>query len=219
MSDYTANEGDFTAPGAKNGITDFINNASNTGKEVSQTIASETLGRLAEKAGTTAGHALKGAALLIQPAVWVVGGKMPQPGDISLWAGTSVMGLLSSAVGWAAIPVGIAKAMVEDAEDDEIKTAVAAEPERYRPFIGSVRNHGSGARELVAMTIAAEGGVAWRVGAANWCYVTDSMGRLVCDYRPVRCYESKGPELPLRIASEPGARLKFVWRSRNGNLN
>jgi hypothetical protein len=215
---YSPQQGDFTAPGATNGITDYINNSSNVGKEISQTIASETISKGLEaalKAKDVAGATLKAGLVgaLVQPAVWVVSGKAPQPGDIPLWGlGTAVSlagGLAGSAVTFA---TGLVKAAVEDHEDKEIATAVQKEPEKYRPFITSVRNYGASGRGIVAMTIASHGGVTWRVGKATWVYITDAKGRLVCDYKPAFAYEIYGPDLPLRIVGRKGGKMQFRWR-------
>jgi hypothetical protein len=210
--------GDFTAPGARNGITDFINNSSNVGREVAQTIASETISRSLEaalQARKVAAAGLGGglAGALVQPAVWVLSGRAPQPGDIPLWLLGTGASLVAGTVGSAAsIVTGLVKAAVEDHEDREIAAAVRNEPEKYRPFIKSVRNYGASGRGIVAMTIANEGGVTWRVGRATWVYITDARDRLVCDYRPAFAYEIYGPELPLRIVGRRAGKVQFRWR-------
>lgn len=101
---YSPTEGDFTAPGARNGITDYINNSSNVGKEVSQTIPSETISKgleAAMKAKNVAGAGVKAGLLgaLVQPAVWIVSGKAPQPGDIPLWGLGTIVSLAGGAIG------------------------------------------------------------------------------------------------------------------------
>lgn len=217
--------GDFTPPGASNGITDFINNSSNIGREVSQTIVSETLGRGVETAVTNAGRAggklVGGAAgALVQPAVWVLSGKAPQPGDVGLWGLGTVASLALGTIGSvASIGTGVVKALVEDNEDRIIATAVAHEPAQYRPFIRSVRNYGASGRGIVAQTIASRGGVTWRVGPATWVYITDANDRLVCDYRPAHAMEIYGPTLPLRIVRRDSGGIRYRWSSRNGNIH
>jgi hypothetical protein len=219
-------DGDFTPAAESNGITDLINNSSNTGKEVSQTIASETISRLIERGAGTAGRAGLGGAVgggvgaLVQPAVWVIGGKAPQPGDIALWGLGTAASLLGGAIGSGATMVtGVVKALVEDHEDGMIATAVANEPARYRAFIRSVRNYGASGRGIVAMTIANHGGVTWRVGPATWVYITDATGKLVCDYRPAYAMEIYGPDLPLRIVDRRYGEIRYRWSARNGNIH
>jgi hypothetical protein len=225
MGDTTAPQGDFTAPGAKNGITDLINNSSNVGKEVSQTIASETISRTLEaalKAKDVAAPGIKAGLVgaLVQPAVWILSGKAPQPGDIPLWGLGTAVSLLGGAIGSGATMVtGIIKAAVEDNEDKMIAAAIQREPEKYRPFITSVRNYGASGRGIVAMTIASHGGVTWRVAPSTWVYITDAKGRLVCDYRPAFSFETYGPVLPLRIAGRSGGKVQFTWRSSPGTHN
>ena len=215
-------QGDFTAPGANNGITDYINNSSNVGKEVSQTIASETISRGLEAALQAKNVAAAGVkaglvGALVQPAVWVLSGKAPQPGDIPLWGMGTIVSLAGGPIGaGAAMVTGLVKAAVEDHEDKEIAVAVQKEPEKYRPFITSVRNFGASGRGIVAMTIANHGGVTWRVGKATWVYITDAKGRLVCDYKPAFAYSIYGPELPLRIVGREAGKLKFRWRTLPG---
>lgn len=220
---YSPTEGDFTAPGAKNGITDYINNSSNVGKEVSQTIASETISRGLEaalKAKNVAGAGVKAglAGALVQPAVWILSGKAPQPGDIPLWGLGTIVSLAGGAIGsGATIVTGLVKAAVEDHEDKEVAAAVQKEPEKYRPFITSVRNYGASGRGIVAMTIANHGGVAWRVSkTSTWVYIADAKGRLVCDYRPAFAYAIYAPELPLRIVGRKAGKLQFRWRALPG---
>lgn len=218
---YETIGGEWEVP-ASNGITDLINNSANVPKEISQTIASETISRLLEKSlvARGVGHAGMKAGLvgaLVSPAVWIASGRMPQPGDVQLWIGSTVISLLGGLAGSAAtITVGVMKAAAEDQEDSRIAYAASWEPERFRPFIRSARNYGTSARGIVAMTIASHGGVAWRVGPSNWCYLTDALGRLVCDYRPVFSYEVYGPELPLPLAGRDGDRPLFTWRMRSG---
>lgn len=210
---------DFTPPAASNGVTDLINNSSNVGKEVSQTIASETLSRGLEAAikGGVGKAAGAGAGALVQPAVWVLSGKAPQPGDIALWGLGTAVGLALGTIGSVATGVtGVIKAAVEDHEDGLIAKAVAKEPAKYRPFITSVRNYGSSGRGIVAMTIANHGGVTWRVAPATWVYITDAAKRLVCDYQPVFAMEIYGPELPLRIVGRDSDGMKYQWRRLNG---
>lgn len=215
---YSAPAGDFTAPGAKNGITDLINNSSNVGKEVSQTIVSETISKGLEgalKAKDVAAPGIKAglAGALVQPAVWILSGKSPQPGDIPLWGLGTIVSIAGGAIGsGATIVTGLVKAAVEDHEDKEIAAAVQKEPEKYRPFITSVRNYGAAGRGIVAMTIANHGGVTWRVAKSTWVYITDAKGRLVCDYKPAFAYEIYGPELPLRIVGRRAGKVEFRWR-------
>jgi hypothetical protein len=222
----SASAADFTSPGAQNGITDLINNSSNIGKEVTQTLASETLSRGIETAAKHAGKAGLGkvvggvAGAVVQPAVWYLSGKGPQPGDIELWG----LGILASAVGGAigsgaGIATGLVKAWVEDEEDAEIKKAVAWEPEKYRPFITSVRDYGRSGRGILAMTIANHGGVAWRVGRSTWVYIRDAKGRMVCDYQPAYALQIYAPVLPLRIVGRDSDGLTYKWASRKGNIH
>jgi hypothetical protein len=211
----TAAGGSFTAPGSGNGITDLINNSSNMGREVSQTIASVTLEQGLSVAGRAGAGTVAGA--LVQPAIWVLSGRPPQPGDMALWGGGVVAGILTGAIGGVASAVtGVIKAAVEDHEDGLIEAAKAREPARYRPFITSVRNYGASGRRIVAMTIANHGGVTWRVGPATWVYLTDAMGRLVCDYRPSFAYEIYGPILPLRIVGRSGGTVQYQWATLPG---
>ncbi|WP_458093583.1 hypothetical protein [Roseomonas sp. WA12] len=227
MSGTTETGGaDFTPPGPQNGITDLINTSSNLGKEVSQTIASETLNRGIEAAAANAGKAGLGkilgggASALVQPAVWILSGKAPQPGDVELWGLGTVAGLAGGAIGSAAgIVTGLVKAAVEDHEDGIIAHAVAREPAKYQRFIVSVRNYGRSGRGIVAMTVANHGGVAWRVGPATWVYITDALGRLVCDYQPAYAMEIYAPVLPLRIVGRDGDGMKYKWGARNGNIH
>ncbi|WP_376092840.1 hypothetical protein ACE7GA_24420 [Roseomonas sp. CCTCC AB2023176] len=208
--------GDFTPPPPGNGVTDLINNSSNIGKEVTQTIVSEGLSRSLEAAGkATLG---KGAGAFVQPAVWLLGGKMPQPGDIPLWGLSTAAGLTGPIGAAAGIVTGVVKALVEDHEDGIIAEAVRREPEKYRPFITSVRNYGMSGRGIVAMTIANHGGATWRVGPATWVYIKDASGRLVCDYEPAYAMEIYAPVLPLRIVGRDGDGLKYQWRARSGNI-
>ena len=218
--------GDFTPPAESNGITDLINNSSNTGREVAQTIASETISRLIERGTGTAGRAaLRGAVgngvgALVQPAVWIISGKAPQPGDIALWGMGSVASMVGGAIGsGAAIVTGVVKALVEDHEDGISATAIANEPARYRPFIRSVRNYGMSGRGIVAMDIANHGGVTWRVGPATWVFITDATGKLVCDYRPAYAMEIYAPTLPLRIVGRQYGEITYRWSARNGNIH
>lgn len=218
--------GDFTPPATSNGITDLINNSSNTGREVAQTIASETLSHLIERGAADAGRlGLRGAAgglagSLVQPAVWVISGNAPQPGDVALWGLGTVVSLAGGAIGSGATMVtGVVKALVEDHEDGIIAQAVANEPARYRPFIKSVRNYGASGRGIVAMTIANHGGVTWRVGPATWVYITDATGKLVCDYRPAYAMEIYAPTLPLRIVGRQYGEITYRWSARNGNIH
>ncbi|NKC30337.1 hypothetical protein [Falsiroseomonas selenitidurans] len=213
--------GDFSTPAESNGITDLINNSSNTGREVAQTLASETLSRaIARGAGGLRGAAGGLAGALVQPAVWVLSGRAPQPGDIELWGLGTVVSLAGGAIGSGATMVtGLVKALVEDHEDGIIATAVANEPERYRPFIRSVRNYGASGRGIVAMTIANHGGVTWRVGPATWVYITDATGKLVCDYRPAHAMEIYAPVLPLRIVGRQYGEITYRWTTRNGNIH
>jgi hypothetical protein len=220
---YSPQQGDFTAPGATNGITDYINNSSNVGRTAVQTIASETISRSLEaalKAKDVAGASVKAGLVgaLVQPAVWVLSGKAPQPEDIALWGLGVGLSLTMRTIGGAAtIATGFVKAALEDHEDKVIATAVQKEPEKYRPFITSVRNYGGLAgRGIVAMTIASHGGVTWRVSEAIWVYITDAKGRLVCDYKPAFAYEIYGPDLPLRIAGREGDKMRFPWRRYPG---
>jgi hypothetical protein len=208
---YTPQQGDFTPPGPQNGVSDFINNSSNTGKSAGQTIVSITLTEGLKKAGKAALGNTVGA--LVEPAVWVLSGKPPQPGDVALWGGGTVVGLLGGPIGTAAVAItGLVKGLVEDHEDGEVAAAVAKEPEQFRPFIKSVRNYGASGRGIVAMTVANHGGVTWRVGRATWVYITDAKGRLVCDYRPAFAYSIYGPELPLRIVGRDGGKIQYRWR-------
>jgi hypothetical protein len=213
--------GDFTPPAESNGITDFINNSSNIGKEIAQTIASETLSRgIARGAGGLRGAAGGLAGALVQPAVWVLGGRAPQPGDIELWGLGTAVSLAGGAIGSVAtIATGVVKALVEDHEDGIIAQAVAQEPATYRPFIRSVRNYGMSGRGIVAMTIANHGGVTWRVGPATWVYITDATGKLVCDYRPAHAIEIYGPDLPLRVVDRRAGQIRYRWSARNGNIH
>lgn len=51
----------------------------------------------------------------MQPAVWNVGGKMPQPGDIHLWMGSAVVSAFGGRGGSLAnLAVGVLKAAAED---------------------------------------------------------------------------------------------------------
>gem|GEM_PF-1681992 len=211
--------GNFAPPAASNGITDLINNSSNVGKEVSQTIVSETLSRGLEAAiksgvGKAAGV---GAGALVQPAVWVLSGKAPQPGDIPLWGLGTVTGIALGTIGSVATAVtGVIKAAVEDHEDGIIANAISREPAKYRPFITSVCNYGASGRGIVAMTIANHGGVTWRVGPATWVYITDAAKRLVCDYQPVFAMDIYAPVLPLRIVGRDSDGMKYQWQRLNG---
>lgn len=81
------------------------------------------------------------------------------------------------------------------------------------------RNYGTAARGIVAMTIASHGGVCWRVGRSNWCYVTDALGRLVCDCRPAFAYEVYRPVPPLRLAKGEAGRAHFTRRMGPGTHN
>lgn len=208
---------DFTPPPASNGVTDFINNSSNTGKEIAQTVVSEALSKGLERAGRAALGTTAGA--FVQPAVWLIGGKMPQPGDIPLWGFGTAAGILGGTIGSAAgIVTGVVKALVEDHEDGIIAEAVKREPEKYRPFITSVRNYGTSGRGIVAMTIANHGGTAWRVGPATWVYIKDAGGRLVCDYQPAYAMTIRSPIMPLRVVGRDGDGLKYQWSERSGNI-
>ncbi|MBP0464496.1 hypothetical protein J5Y09_11320 [Roseomonas sp. PWR1] len=219
MSGTTSTTGaNFAPPPQANGITDLINNSSNMGREVTQTIASTTLEQGLRVAGRAGAGTVAGA--LVQPAVWVLSGRPPQPGDVALWGGGVVAGIVAGTFGAVASAVtGVIKAAVEDHEDGIIEAAKAREPARYRPFITSVRNYGASGRGIVAMTIANHGGVTWRVGPATWVYITDAMGRLVCDYRPVFAHEIYGPILPLRIVGTRGGAVQYQWTTRPGNIH
>lgn len=226
MAEPTASQsGDFTPPAGSNGVSDLINNSSNTGKEVGQTIASVTLTQGLKTVGTVAGKGVLGkaagpAGALVQPAIWVVSGKAPQPGDIELWGVSTIVSLFGAITLPATLITGFAKAGVEDAEDGQIALAASKEPEQYRPFIRSTRYYTAAGRYQAAQAIAVHGGVAWRVTTDGvWCYITDAQGRLVCDFQPSHAYEVMGPDLPLRILKYDydGAPL-FQWGARKGNL-
>jgi hypothetical protein len=214
---------DFTPPPpAGNGVTDLIDNSTNVGKEFSQFIVSFGLEAALSKGGEKAGKELLGKVLggaagaLVQPAVWLLSGKPVQPGDPALYLGSTMAGLLGA--GPAATVTGVFKAVVEDDEDRAIAAAVASEPAKYRPFISSVRNYGASGRRIVAMEIANHGGVAWRVDrGANWAYITDAKGRLVCDYKPAKAVEIYGPILPLRIVKRTPKEVLFQWEIKPGN--
>lgn len=223
MSGTTTATGDFT-PATSNGITDLINNSSNTGREASQQIASLTLERLAEgartagRSGTARGLGVAGA--LVTPAVWVLQGEAPTSSEAAFWGLTTVVGAVGGAIGTGAAAVtGLVKAHFEDREDQAIAEAVANEPARFRPFIRSVRHYsGWSGRGIEAMTIASHGGVCWRVGRSIWVYLRDAEDRLICDYRPAHCYEVYGPVLPLRITGQRAGRTLFQWTRRRGTL-
>ena len=160
------------------------------------------------------------AGALVQPAVWVLSGRAPQPGDVELWGLGTVVYLAGGAIGSAAsIVTGVVKAMVEDHEDSIIAQAVANEPAMYRPFIRSVRNYGISGRGIVAMQVANHGGVTWRVGPATWVFITDATGKLVCDYRPAYAMEIYAPTLPLRITGRQYGEITYRWSARNGNIH
>jgi hypothetical protein len=202
-----------------NGITDYINNSSNSGREVVQTIASITLEKGIEAAAKAAGMPRLGkvagtvAGALVQPAVWLISGKAPKPSDIAtcgtgVWAGLAFGGL----GGAASAGAGVVKFLVDDRVDARIRKAVAKEPERYRPFITSVEGHGWAGTRTLAMNIASDGGTAWRIEGNTWVYIKDARGRLVCDYEPASALEVYGPDLPLRISKRRGGELKYQDR-------
>jgi hypothetical protein len=211
-----------TAP--QNGVTDLINNSSNTGREATQQIASlalERLARMAEQAGRSgASRGLGVAGALVSPAVWVLQGQAPTSSEAAFWGLGTIASVAGGAIGSGATMVtGLVKAVLEDREDEEIARAVANEPERYRRFIRSVRHYsGWTGRGIEAMTIAHHGGVAWRIGRSSWVYIRDARDRLICDYRPVHAYEVLGPTLPLRILGREGGRTQFQWRRTRGTL-
>jgi hypothetical protein len=220
---YTPPTAEFeTAP--QNGVTDLINNSSNTGREATQQIASLALERLAGAArdagrsGAARGLGVAGA--LVSPAVWVLQGQAPTSSEAAFWGLGTIASLAGGAIGSGATMVtGLIKAGLEDREDTEIAAAIANEPARYRPFIRSVRHYsGWTGRGIEAMTIAHHGGVAWRIGRSTWVYLRDAQDRLVCDYRPLHAYEIYGPTLPLRILGREGRRTLFQWRRTRGTL-
>jgi len=214
---------DLTVP-QRNGITDLINNSSNTGREASQQIASLTLERLAAAAsnagrsGTARGLGVAGA--LVTPAVWVLSGEAPTSSEAAFWGLGTALSVAGGAIGAGATMVtGLVKAGLEDREDREIATAIANEPARFRPFIRSVRHYsGWSGRGIEAMTIASHGGVTWRVGRSSWVYIRDARDRLICDYQPQHAYEVHGPTLPLRLAGREGRRAQFQWTRWRGTL-
>jgi hypothetical protein len=213
----SVDQGDYST-GSSNGISDFINNSSNTGKHITQTVASVTLTELLKKGGRAALGNTAGA--LVEPAVWVLSGKAPQPGDVALWGGGTVVGILGGVIGGVAVAAtGLIKSLVEDNEDKIIAAAIQAEPAQVRPFITSVRAYGTSGRGIVASTIASHGGVAWRVGPATWVFIRDAKGRLICDYKPKFSYETYGPVLPLRIHSRQGKITYYEWRRYPGTHN
>lgn len=209
----------------RNGVTDLINNSSNIGREASQQIASLTLERLAKvateagRSGTARGLGIAGA--LVTPAVWVLSGEKPTSSEVAFWGLGTVMSLAGGAIGGGAAAVtGLIKAGLEDSEDRAIAAAIANEPASFRPFIRSVRHYsGWSGRGIEAMTIASHGGVAWRIGRANWVYIRDALDRLICDYQPRHSYEVYGPVLPLRIAGRDGRRTCFQWQRLRGTLS
>lgn len=208
----------------RNGITDLINNSSNTGREATQQIASLTLERLAQAAtqagrsGTARGLGIAGA--LVTPAVWVLSGEAPTSSEAAFWGLGTVASVVGGTIGAGATMVtGLVKARLEDREDREIAEAIANEPARFRPFIRSVRHYsGWSGRGIEAMTIASHGGVCWRIGRSSWVYIRDAQDRLICDYRPQHAYEVYGPTLPLRIAGRSGGRTQFQWTRSRGTL-
>lgn len=213
----SVDQGDYS-PGKSNGISDFINNSSNTGKHVTQTVASITLTEVLKKGGRAALGT--GAGALVEPAVWLLSGKAPQPGDVALWGGGTVVGIVGGFfAGLGVAGAGLIKALVEDNEDKLIQAAIQAEPAQFRPFITSVRAYGTSGRGIVAGTIASHGGVAWRVGPATWVFIRDAKGRLICDYKPKFSYETNGPVLPLRIHSRERKITYYEWRTYPGTHN
>lgn len=209
--------GDFSPPGKSNGVTDFINNSSNVGKETVQTIASIGIEKAAGLAGKAALGSIGGA--LVQPAVWVMSGKSPQPGDIELWGMGTLVGLAGPIGAGATIVTGLMKATLEDREDRIIAEAVAREPERYRPFISSVRNYSAQGRGIAAMVVASHGGVTWKVSRSTWVFIRDAGGRLVCDYEPAYAMEIYAPDLPLRVGTRTGGTIRYHWSWKRGNIH
>jgi len=111
MAGYDPAEGDFDLP-ASDGVTDDINNSSNVPRAISQSLASTLIETLLEKKWEAAGKADAGlGGALVQPAVWLAGRKMPQPGDIALWTGSMAISPLGGLGGSLATgTLGVMKA-------------------------------------------------------------------------------------------------------------
>ncbi len=204
--------------GILDGISDYINNSCNVGKESGQIIASIGMGAIGDsmkaKGRAVAGKMAGVAGELVTPAVWVLSGKQPQPGDVAFWLAGAAAGQIAGAIPGAI--VGMLKAVTEDHEDAAIANAVRREPAMYRPFIKSVRDYGAAQRAIVAETIASHGGVAWRVDKSVWVYIADAKGRLVCDYEPFYSLATNGPVLPLQITSRGGGHILYKLTRKPG---
>ncbi len=207
---------DHTPP-SPNGVADLINNSANVGRTATTTIVSEGLSRGLEAAGRRALGTAAGA--VVEPAVWVLSGRAPHSGDVALWGMGTVLSAAAGAVGSvASAATGLIKAAVEDHEDRLIERARQHEPERYRPFITSVRHYGGWAgRTIEAQAIASRGGTAWRVAPSVWVYITDALGRLVCDYEPAFAFEICTPAMPLRIGGRDSGGNRYMVRRRPGS--
>ncbi|WP_237215383.1 hypothetical protein [Falsiroseomonas oryziterrae] len=220
------------SPAGPNGVTDYINNSSNVpgsaGKEVAQTIASESLSFAVENTIKFGGEAVVGKGLggavggtagaFIEPAIWVLQDQPVPKEDKIKWAVTAAPGVAAGPFGMVAGAVtGVFKGVIDGMEDDYVNQARAREPEARRDFIRSVRFWDAGGSELVARSIAEHGGVAWRVSrAATWVYIADATGKLVCDYKPSFSYEIYKPDLPLRFTGRDTRGMRFMWRPHPG---
>lgn len=179
-------------------VTDTIERHNSLIQTTSGTVASIGL--------TKAGQKIAG--VVVTPAVWLLNyaanGKKPDNIDIGLYA-TGFAGTLASA---GAIGTGVVKAIVDDDIDWKLKQVRMNEDPKYRPFIRACYHYKMNPPQINAMTIASDGGTAWRHPNGLWACITDARGLLVYDFQPKTYIGIYRPVQP--IVRKNG---KFKWES------
>ena len=142
------------------------------------------------------------------PAVWVLNystqDAVPDEVDVGLYA----MGFFGGVASVAAIGTGIIKALVDDDIDRKLAEIQLTQEHQYRPFIKACSRYAMSSPQINAMTIASQGGTAWKHTNGLWVYITDIHGRLVHNYSPTNPVMTYRPTEPLENASNG----KFKWK-------
>lgn len=196
-----------------NGITDFMDGHPKTATTSKAVVVSITLAKLGKKIGEEA--AGKYAAILVQPAIWIVKQQKPDGADVAYWLlGSGALLAGEAILGYATAGAKIVKSMVDDNTQKLLQQVRSNEPAEYRNGIRACCNYESFAagQGIEAAKIASYGGTAWLHPNGLWVYLSDANKHLVCDYKPNAATTIYQPLLPLR----PTGNGRFKWNIVRG---
>lgn len=134
------------------------------------------------------------AGNLVTPAIWALNYTVSESRPTGVDLGIYAVGFLNAP---ASIITSIFKSIVDDDINKKVEMIRQQHDAKFRLYIQPVQNFGSSSPVIVAMSVAAKGGVAWQGKNGQWVYITDAQGIPVCDFTPNNYLKIIQPKKPL----------------------